>query len=164
MKIEVENYDTPLDVFNLNVESYHTYLVGSEKLVVHNVCANDYKNKTYYFDEGTAQAKKYPNGIKVDSKGYPRFEEYAINTVKFDFPSQSGLTNGTCLSGEYLPDTKLANAICGYKSTPTGYVWHHVEDMQTMVLVPQDLHSFMKGGLRHNGGASLIRQLIKTFG
>lgn len=44
--------------------------------------------------------------------------------------------------------------------TPAGYVWHHVEDMQTMILIPQDLHSVAMGGMAHTGGASLIKALL----
>ena len=113
-----------------------------------------------YFQEGTPQAEKYPGGIRYDQNGYPRFEDYKIAEAKFDFPSQDGLKNKTCLSGSYSRDAALANKQCGYKSTPEGYVWHHVEDMQTMILVPQEIHSIVFGGMAHKGGASLIRHLL----
>ncbi len=92
-----------------------------------------------------------------------RFEEYSTKTVKFDFPSEEGLLNKNCLTGNYKTDEKLANALCGYSSTPKGYVWHHVEDMQTMILVPQDLHSSKFGGCSHTGGASMIKAYISEI-
>ena len=120
---------------------------------------------TTYFRAGSAQAKKYPNGVKftTDSMGskYPRFEDYSIATAKFDMPTLEKALNHTGLSGTYYWDAKLANAQCGFDATPAGYVWHHVEDMQTLILVPQDLHSARFGGIAHNmGGASLIKKYL----
>jgi filamentous hemagglutinin len=56
------------------------------------------------------------------------------------------------LTGNYAIDAAKANSVLGLKSTPTGYVWHHVEDAMTMQLVPQDLH----WAVRHTGGAAVI--------
>ena len=164
--IEINSYESPISTYNLTVSENHTYLIGQQGIVVHNRCNvnSEYAGKTKYFDKGTAQAQKYPDGVAFSSNGYPRFEKYAINSVKLDYPSKLGVSNGTCLSGIYTKDAKLANALCGYKSTPTGYVWHHVEDMQTMILVPQDLHSVVFGGIPHSGGASLIKALLQALG
>ena len=122
------------------------------------------KGNRCYFKPGTEQAKKYPDGVKItkDKNGaeYLRFEEYAINTVKFDMPTIEAAINNTGLNGNYVHDAKLANAKCGYKNTPSGYVWHHVEDMMTMILVPQDLHSARFHGLSHKGGAALIKDYL----
>ncbi|WP_405237918.1 HNH endonuclease [Lentisalinibacter orientalis] len=41
----------------------------------------------------------------------------------------------------------------GLDRTPSGYVWHHVEDGRTMQLIPQDIHN----AARHTGGAAVIR-------
>lgn len=117
-----------------------------------------------YFPEGTPQAKKYAEGVKY-TKGpngmdYPRFEKWAKKTVKFDLPTQDNLLKKTCLTGNYTVDARKANIQAGFSSTPAGYVWHHVEDMQTMILVPQDLHSIAMGGMWHSGGASLIRKAL----
>lgn len=122
-----------------------------------------YAGKTMHFDEGTSQSQKYPDGVDFSENGYPRFEKYAIKTATFDKPSPSGLKDNTCLTGNYRHDTILANQQVGLKETPVGYVWHHVEDLCTMILVPQDIHSVVFGGIAHSGGASLIRALISTF-
>ena len=34
------------------------------------------------------------------------------------------------------------------------YTWHHVEDTETMLLVPRDLHETV----RHTGGAAIVRE------
>ncbi len=36
------------------------------------------------------------------------------------------------------------------------YTWHHLHDGKTMILVPTDLHNFVK----HNGGDSITRAII----
>lgn len=117
-----------------------------------------------FFPSGSEQAFKYPEGIEftqaADGSLYPRFEKWAKATARFDPPSLDTALNHTGLSGNYYWDAKLANAQCGFSKTPAGYVWHHVEDMQTMILVPQDLHSVAMGGMAHTGGASLIKALL----
>lgn len=117
-----------------------------------------------YFPNGSEQALKYPEGVEftkaADGSVYPRFEKWAKATAKFDKPTLKAAQNHTGLSGNYYWDSKLANAQCGFSQTPSGYVWHHVEDMQTMILVPQDLHSVAMGGMSHTGGASLIKALL----
>ena len=118
------------------------------------------KSTTKFFPDGSPQAAKYPNGIRFSSNGYPRFEPYKIAEAKFPMPTREGVMRGTCLSGNYARDAKLANAACGFPSTPKGYVWHHVEDMMTLILVPQDLHSPAFHGMAHPGGASLIKKLL----
>ncbi len=117
-----------------------------------------------FFPDGSSQALKYPEGVEftktADGSVYPRFEKWAKATAKFDTPTLDGAVNHTGLSGNYYWDSKLANAQCGFSQTPTGYVWHHVEDMKTMILIPQDLHSVAMGGMSHTGGASLIKEFL----
>lgn len=119
-----------------------------------------------FFPSSSKQAIKYPEGVEftkgVDGNQYPRFEKWAKATAKFEQPTADSILNGTGLTGEYARDARLANIQCGFTRTPSGYVWHHVEDMQTMILVPQDLHSVAMGGMYHTGGASLIRKLHLT--
>ena len=120
-----------------------------------------------YFPAGSVQAAKYPEGIEftmgTDGNSYPRFEKYAKATAKFEMPTLEAATNHTGLSGNYYWDSKLANAMCGFLETPEGYVWHHVEDMKTLLLVPQDLHSVAMGGMSHTGGASLIKTYLEEL-
>jgi filamentous hemagglutinin len=50
----------------------------------------------------------------------------------------------------------MANKAMGYPKTPKGYVWHHVEDAQTMQLMLKELHNVVK----HTGGDAVIRHGI----
>ncbi len=80
--------------------------------------------------------------VTYNSDGYPDFSPYSEATVKVDG-----------LKGSIPPDDSLANKAVGLSSTPDGYTWHHVEDGETMQLVPTDIHSEFP----HTGGASIIR-------
>lgn len=155
---ECISLDSPIEVYSLCIEDYHTFAVGDSGIIVHNKCKPNekYANDTYKFPEGTPQAAKYPNSVPFNADGYPIFDQYATKTVKFDFPSLEGKATGKCLTGNCTSDFKLANELAGYKTTPAGYTWHHCEDMMTMQLVPQDVHSVVFGGVAHAGGESAL--------
>lgn len=118
----------------------------------------------YTYPDGIEEAEKALVPMKKMYNGHLRIvtdqadlrEKVAI----FNAPTLEAAANHTGLSGTYYWDAKLANAQCGFSQTPAGYVWHHVEDMQTMILVPQDLHSIAMGGMSHTGGASLIKAFL----
>jgi hypothetical protein len=78
----------------------------------------------------------------IDERGFVRFEPYSIRTIK-----------SKELIGDHDKDFQLADRIAGYETRPKEYTWHHVEDGETMVLVPKDLHK----AIRHTGGAAIIR-------
>lgn len=163
--VEAVSYENPVMTYTLCVDEYHSFLVGSSGLVVHNKCKPNekYANDTYKFPEGSAQAAKYPNGVPFDANGYPIFDQYATKTVKFDFPSLEGRSAGTCLTGNCTSDFRLANKAAGLASTPPGYTWHHCQDMMTMQLVPQDVHSVVFGGVAHAGGESALAEFWATL-
>lgn len=164
--IDKISYDEPILTYTLCVDEYHSFLVGNSGLVVHNKCKPNekYANDTYKFPEGSAQAVKYPNGVPFDANGYPIFDQYAKKTVKFDFPSLEGKSAGKCLTGNCTTDFRLANQAAGLASTPPGYTWHHCQDMMTMQLVPQDVHSVVFGGVAHAGGESALAEFWATLG
>jgi hypothetical protein len=82
---------------------------------------------------------KYPNGVRFTKEGYPDFSPYATKSVKIKF------------TGNRAQDFSLANKDVGYNVTPRGYTWHHMEDKETMQLVPRDLHR----AVGHTGGFSM---------
>jgi hypothetical protein len=47
-------------------------------------------------------------------------------------------------------DAAVANKAAKLEETPRGYTWHHNEDMETMSLVPSDLHD----AVEHSGGTA----------
>ncbi len=94
-------------------------------------------------------AAKYPNGVRFTTEGFPDFTPYVQVSVEV-----KGLTGfyGTdeCPTNEEL--TKIAN-LPAMPQTPTGFVWHHVEDANTMLLLPKDLHDAVKD----TGGAAALK-------
>jgi hypothetical protein len=86
--------------------------------------------------------RMHPSGIWFTERGFPDFRPVAVAEVEIP-----GLT------GHYGIDAAMANRAVGLKSTPSGYVWHHVEDGLTMQLVPRPIHN----AVRHTGGAAVIR-------
>lgn len=102
-------------------------------------------NKKYagqvYELEGSL-ATKYPNGVKFSEEGFPDFSPYAKYKVKVDG-----------MKGNAGSDMDAANTAAGFDKTPGGYTWHHLEDGQTMILIPTDLHK----AISHTGGAALLR-------
>jgi hypothetical protein len=82
-------------------------------------------------------AQKYPNGVRFTRDGYPVFTPYAERRVVIEGRK-----------GNRDADVDNANAAIGRSTTPSGYIWHHVEDGRTMELVPKTLHETV----RHTGG------------
>lgn len=72
---------------------------------------------------------KYPDSVMIDERGFVRFEPYSIKIIK-----------SKELIGDHDKDFQLADRSAGYETRPQEYTWHHVEDGETMVLVPKDLH------------------------
>lgn len=84
----------------------------------------------------------HASGVRFNERGFPDFSPHARAQVELD-----GLT------GNYAKDALTANRAVGLDRTPSGYVWHHVEDGRTMQLIPQEIHN----AARHTGGAAVIR-------
>lgn len=80
--------------------------------------------------------------MKFNEQGFPDFSPHAKAQVDI-----KGLT------GNYAKDAAMANKAVGLKSTPSGHVWHHVENAKTMQLVSKDIHN----AARHTGGAAILR-------
>jgi hypothetical protein len=78
---------------------------------------------------GQGLQARYPASVQFTPQGFPNFTPYAQAEVEI-----------TGLTGAYKTDEALANEAMGYPSTPAGYVWHHVEDGNTMQLIPEDIH------------------------
>jgi len=92
----------------------------------------------------SALPKKYrEKGLRFKDTGYPDFEPYA-----------KALPNGNkevriAYTGSQEADYAAANKAAGLEETPRGWIWHHAEgDEGIMMLVPRDLHNTV----RHTGG------------
>ena len=167
----IEESESPVTVYNFQVEEHHTYFVGECAVWVHNVdCMPTEKQKGFVSSkenpDGSITVTKTIDGKNVDIKYtkandghyYPRFEDYADYTnssLKTDFSKPIKVNEK--INGNYGHDAGLINKQLGLSETPTGYVWHHIEDGESMLLVQQKIHSIKFGGFTHRGGASIIR-------
>ena len=154
--VVIENkiiFPTFVEVYNLEIEDNENYYVTDEGVLVHNGCkprkpSDSNKNidhsKTVVNTDGSVSYTDLDgNTVLYNSNGYPDFSPYKMTQAN----DVAGMT------GVYSHDAALANAKVGFKSTPEGYVWHHVEDGKTMQLIPQDIHQHFP----HTGGASGLR-------
>jgi A nuclease of the HNH/ENDO VII superfamily with conserved WHH len=100
---------------------------------------SQYAGQVYHLAGDLGQ--RYPNGVAFTREGFPDFSPYAV--------AESRIT----MTGNRAIDERLANQARGLRETPDGYTWHHVEDTETMLLVPRDLHDTV----RHTGGVAVLR-------
>jgi hypothetical protein len=101
----------------------------------------EYAGKVYFDKLPKDLQLKYPNGVPFTGSGHPDFARYATKKVEVVF------------SGVSEKDFRLANKLCGYNKTPTGYTWHHSHDGKTLMLVDEKLHD----AVRHTGGAAIMK-------
>ena len=145
-------------VYNIKVEDFHTYFVGTNEIWVHNAnCtpAEKYLDRTEdngdrvykrKLSDGKEYEVTYTKG--EDGNYYARFEDYATHPdfPKPVYPSDKGLV----LNGNEKHDLSMMKSNYG---KPNGYTWHHLEDGKGMLLVDSKIH----GGFHHSGGASALR-------
>jgi hypothetical protein len=109
------------------------------------------------------RAKKLGYNVPVKKNGYPDFSKYLYKPLK-------GQKNSAVIemTGKYGDDFAAANKRAGLSKTPTGYTWHHTEQVKTMngktynklVLVETGAHD----AARHLGGAQIYRGMKGNSG
>lgn len=60
-----ENFAEPIQVFNFEVEDFHTYYVGASCVLVHNICTSNGTKVTGYIKHGVDQAISRNGGLGV---------------------------------------------------------------------------------------------------
>lgn len=133
-------------VYNFDIDDNENYYVTEDGILVHNGYASAEELQKIK-DRGFNGVEATPNG--------------GLNYANSDalYPVKPGQTNTIPIqySGDYKTDFEAASlAALGQKSTPKGYVWHHLDDYNpatntgTMQLVKQEAHN----GVSHTGGCS----------
>ena len=151
--VVIENkiiFPTFVEVYNLEIEDNENYYVTEEGVLVHNGYADTNELKKIE-ERGFHDVKATKNGglDYADSDALYPIKEGQKNIVPIEY------------SGVYSTDFENASlSALGQKSTPKGYVWHHLDDYDpktnrgTMQLVKQEAHS----GISHIGGCSQYKQ------
>jgi A nuclease of the HNH/ENDO VII superfamily with conserved WHH len=88
-------------------------------------------------------------GLRFTDKGFPDFEPHAMT-----------LPNGKKYveiqyMGSHRGDFAAATSKAGLARMPTGYTWHHSEELGRMYLVPVALHRIV----RHTGGVATYKHV-----
>jgi filamentous hemagglutinin len=131
-------------------ESLDAARVGGEAAEVEPVAGRLPRNHEFAggeFPREQLPAKYRDKGLRFKRTGYPDFEPHAMTlpngrkTVRIE------------MTGARDADVTLANKAAKLEETPEGYIWHHVEDEGTMMLVPRELHQ----SVGHTGGMAGYR-------
>ncbi|WP_228457649.1 HNH endonuclease [Chryseobacterium indologenes] len=137
-------------VYNFDIEDNENYYVTEDGILVHNGYASAAELQKIE-DRGFTGVQATPNG------GLNYANSDALYPVK---PGQRNIIE-IDYSGDYTTDFQNASMkALGQKSTPRGYVWHHLDDYNagtnrgTMQLVKQEAHN----GVSHMGGCSQYKE------
>jgi len=112
-------------------------------------------------------AAKYPDSVRIDAEGFPDFSPYARATVKLRelHPSASNSdTAGVSRSADFTEADRLS----GWSELARRreqLSWHHVQDGQTLMLVPTDLHQAVShhGGVAHEECVAGPQRLVTNY-
>jgi hypothetical protein len=131
-------------------ESLDAAHVGAEAAEVEPVAGRLPRNHEFAggeFPREQLPPKYREKGLRFKSTGYPDFEPYAMTLPNGKKAVRIDLT------GSMRKDIAAAKQAAGLEKVPKGYVWHHVEDEGTMMLVPEDLHD----AVAHSGGRATYK-------
>jgi hypothetical protein len=159
-KVRVESFKEPITVYNFEVDNYHSYHVGTIGILVHNA---NYTPKRP--SKGVIRTENHPDGSITYTK-IINGEEISVTYNKEGFPDFTPFTHPDYpkpvlikYSGDRRTDYRLANEKVGRPEAgatpPEHYIWHHMEDGKSMILVQEAVHSTKLGGFPHTGGFSV---------
>jgi hypothetical protein len=112
-------------------------------------------------------AAKYPHSVQIDREGFPDFSPYARATVKLRELHQSA-SNSDAAAVSRPADFVEANRLSGWSEPARRkehLTWHHVQDGQTLILVPTDLHQAVNhhGGVAHEERVAGPQRLVTNY-
>ena len=144
--IEVENLTSPERIYNLNVEGYHTYFVGSEGLLVHNYCGQAAISDSEAISEGITDVTE----VEAITMGRPSWRKSEIDAAK-DFPSSKGYSDQVSFKKD--ADGNIVEASYGEAGSirPDYYKSGHSVDIKNYNVTTS------------SGRSSLIRNIRKQY-
>ncbi len=107
-KIKIEELENEVDVYNLNVLCYHTYVIGNSLFIVHNACSTTNQKGVYELE--------FENGYKYIGKG-------SIKRMKQSIKSWEERINFKIKSARFTPcvDDKTAFILEHIKMCENGF-------------------------------------------
>jgi hypothetical protein len=152
-------------MYNLTVAQAHTFFVGDGRWLVHNAVVpcpsgggdmvNGRKpiNHEYAGNSMSLPASAQANGhtsISFSSQGYADFSPFATTlTANNTVTLPVGRRNRT---SDFTDSDRLAGITERWRKQH-GLTWHHHEDGITMILVPTNVHDYV----RHTGGVATTK-------
>ena len=139
--------------FDGKIKTVKDELAGKSKIELQNIADNAAKNYN----------ARYTPVERAISKGYYGVEKTLNGGISFRNSDYIHTINGkktwTVMeaTGSRTSDFDFANRMFGFKTTPEGYVWHHVDDYNvfdntfTIELVKKDAHNASKA---HSGACA----------
>lgn len=102
-------------------------------------------------------ARKYPESIQIDAEGFPDFSPWARATVRVPGFNSS--------RGSDFADADRRSGWSEDLRRQQGLTWHHVQDGETLMLVPTDLHQAIghHGGVAHGERVAGPQALITNY-
>jgi len=130
--VQHEILESPVKVYNFEVEDFHTYFVGESSALVHNTCQR--KQGDYHvFDTYELEPNKY---YSSDSKQFKLANESFLNKIKSDSAFRKNLY-------KRHPELEAWVKNGNRESSPKGFTWHHSQQPGLLELVDRYDH-------RHN--------------
>ncbi|MBK8564837.1 MAG: hypothetical protein IPN76_16245 [Saprospiraceae bacterium] len=149
--------DGPTLVYNLEVKGFHNYLVGSEGIVVHNVCWNEVNA---WLAKGTDDLKLYVKDL-WDNNKYPdffkrgSFFEFLMREKKFKDWNFTGKPNPPNSTGDDISNFWLVDF---YIDIPGG---RKVASMKTTTV--DDVSKWLTGDNKKHVEKLSERKALETF-
>ena len=98
---EIEKFDKPILVYNLEVEGFHTYFVGDVPVLVHNNCndlSRTQKNQIEKLRNGTDVSVKTVEEARALLKNMPEVDAPALGRINPEFPDPKGTYRGDLIN------------------------------------------------------------------
>jgi hypothetical protein len=110
---------------------------------------HEYAGKAFPADK--LPAKYRSKGLQFTPQGHPDFSPFARKLPNGSTSVKIKYTGGR------RADSRAANIAAGFRQPPPlDHIWHHHEDMETMFLIPLELHVAVK----HAGGVSTYKHVM----
>ncbi|WP_299460874.1 HNH endonuclease [uncultured Microscilla sp.] len=112
--------------------------------------AKKYAGKTFPLPRSLR--RKYGKGVKFSKKGFPDFEA-VLKAKGIKYKKTTITMSANSAQDIAAANKKVFNHSTNRPSEFKDYTWHHSEDGSSMILVPRDLHDYVK----HTGGDAITR-------
>lgn len=164
---EYTQRDSPISLGRLPIE-FDSWFIDKKGKRLPNINGKPpinwrYSGGNYTFRKGSLGEMWAPRGIDFDVMGFPIFDPFAIAIAKIDargntygdfIASNMDLARQLGLDLNNINITRSKWRYLHHETHSKHFVWHHVQDGKTMLLLPHAIHSKTRiGGVKYKGVA-----------